>query len=664
MTSGNKTPVSDQGTGGHSVFAYQLIKELKENEKPFLSTQEIYTSIAHVIANNSEQTPLCRPIRHTGDQGGEFVFVASIKKEPPPTIPKAKQSTLNGEMLFWQSIQDTEDPALFEAYLKEISKRAFLPIAKKKIEALKQKTVVASIPPETSESKLFVRVEPKGSRVRILNIRPKFQQGMVLESGRYHVEVSKRGYQTKKMWIDLGSGEDKELEVKLEQMQASVQPKGINTRPSSSSSNTVKRDGQYVAYANGIVKDTKSGLEWKVGPDKDTDWKEAKSWVENLSLGGGGWRMPTVPELMGLYNKGSGSRNMTPLLKTGGWAVWASGKTDSSSTARIFTFTSKSKYYWFKRDDPRIKRAFAVRSINKPNPSASNSFSNIIARDGVYVAYANGIVEDSGAGLEWKVGPDRNTTWSEARSWVQGLKLDGGEWRMPTLDELATLYSKGAGLFNMTPLLDTTGWWVWSGKTKGASDAWGFLFDHGKSYSNHRNDNNSARAFAVRSHKHSGRQNLKVTTKTEKAEKGKQEERGITEAQKKSYKKKIRLLADETYRIAKDQWKKDDKDFELSDIGEAYAFLGMEKEAMQIAKNDIKKRRYKFYIFTELLKSQARMGQYEEALKQIDKAPDVIKKLRSYCRIAEIVYKNGASKEATQIMEKAKAVQKKLDKTL
>jgi len=28
MTSGNKTPVSDEGTGGHSVFAYQLIKEL------------------------------------------------------------------------------------------------------------------------------------------------------------------------------------------------------------------------------------------------------------------------------------------------------------------------------------------------------------------------------------------------------------------------------------------------------------------------------------------------------------------------------------------------------------------------------------------------------------------------------------------------------------
>jgi hypothetical protein len=77
MTSGNKTPVSDVGSGGHSVFAYQLFKELRKNEKPYISVQELCTRIAPIVSNNSEQTPLCRPIRNTGDQGGEFVFVAS-----------------------------------------------------------------------------------------------------------------------------------------------------------------------------------------------------------------------------------------------------------------------------------------------------------------------------------------------------------------------------------------------------------------------------------------------------------------------------------------------------------------------------------------------------------------------------------------------------------
>jgi len=72
---------------------------------------------------------------------------------------------------------------------------------------------------------------------------------------------------------------------------ASVPSKPSYSRPSSTS-NVIKRDGIYVAYANGIVKDTKTGLEWKVGPDKDMNWNEAKSWVESLNLDGGGWRMP------------------------------------------------------------------------------------------------------------------------------------------------------------------------------------------------------------------------------------------------------------------------------------------------------------------------------------------------------------------------------------
>jgi hypothetical protein len=127
MTSGNKTPVSDRGTDGHSVFAYQLIKELEKNDKPFLSTQEIYTRIAPVIANNSEQTPLCRPIVSTGDQGGEFVFVASVKNEPPLTVPVGKQDTLDKEMLFWQSIQDSDSPTLFEEYIEKFP-TVFLPL--------------------------------------------------------------------------------------------------------------------------------------------------------------------------------------------------------------------------------------------------------------------------------------------------------------------------------------------------------------------------------------------------------------------------------------------------------------------------------------------------------------------------------------------------------
>ncbi len=108
MTSGNKTPVSDRGTGNHSVFAYQLLKELTKNEKPYISTQEIYTRIAPIVSNNSEQTPLCRPIRNTGDQGGEFVFVASSVAviEKPATKPASRNQNSKST-----SLSPPDDPS-------------------------------------------------------------------------------------------------------------------------------------------------------------------------------------------------------------------------------------------------------------------------------------------------------------------------------------------------------------------------------------------------------------------------------------------------------------------------------------------------------------------------------------------------------------------------
>ena len=97
--------------------------------------------------------------------------------------------------------------------------------------------------------KLFVDTTPPGSRIRILNIGPKFYQGMELRPGRYHVETSKQGYETKKMWVQLDAEEDKKVEVRLEQLQASIQPKSIatNTRQPSSTSNVSNRDDANIA---------------------------------------------------------------------------------------------------------------------------------------------------------------------------------------------------------------------------------------------------------------------------------------------------------------------------------------------------------------------------------------------------------------------------------
>ena len=65
---------------------------------------------------------------------------------------------------------------------------------------------------------------------------------------------------------------------------------------------------------NGVITDSVTGLEWYVGPNGDNNWHQAKAWTENLTVAGDGWRLPTVPELKAIYQKGASCVNMDPLF--------------------------------------------------------------------------------------------------------------------------------------------------------------------------------------------------------------------------------------------------------------------------------------------------------------------------------------------------------------
>jgi hypothetical protein len=54
----------------------------------------------------------------------------------------------------------------------------------------------------SGEYKLLVKA-PKGSHIRILNIKPKYYDNMVLKPGKYLIEVRKQGYKKHKEWVVL-----------------------------------------------------------------------------------------------------------------------------------------------------------------------------------------------------------------------------------------------------------------------------------------------------------------------------------------------------------------------------------------------------------------------------------------------------------------------------
>lgn len=150
----------------------------------------------------------------------------------------------------------------------------------------------------------------------------------------------------------------------------------------------------------------------------------------------------------------------------------------------------------------RAKKAGKTKIIELLKQHGAKDEIKEIGRDGNFIAYDNKVVYDESTGLEWIAGPDKDTHWDKAKAWTESLAVNGGGWRMPTSKELKSLFRKGKGTRNMTPLLKTTGWWVWSRARKHSSTAWFFNFGYGgvDNWYDRKGSGNS-RGFAVRSRK-------------------------------------------------------------------------------------------------------------------------------------------------------------------
>ncbi len=231
-----------------------------------------------VLSYKKGQTPQYGKIKDPDLDEGDFVFAlpeaaksSSSKPQEEKPVRPVPQSTLDKEMLFWQSIQDSQNPALFEAYLDTFPEGVFAPIAEAKIKALKKKQI-ASIPPSQSKGKIFVETDPKDATIRILNIGPKFYQGMLLKPGRYHVEVSHRGYETKETWIDLRAGEDQKIEIGLKQLRAAPR-EGSTSKKIHEAAGKIKtqpKPVQKTGYTVLLMEDfSNNGFKWPVGSKKE-----------------------------------------------------------------------------------------------------------------------------------------------------------------------------------------------------------------------------------------------------------------------------------------------------------------------------------------------------------------------------------------------------------
>jgi caspase domain-containing protein len=86
MSSGGLEPVLDEGGGGHSIFSGALIKALSSYSDDVFSAGALFEQYIQVsVAGRSAQTPQYDPIRNSGHDFGDFVFVRSGNAPAPET---------------------------------------------------------------------------------------------------------------------------------------------------------------------------------------------------------------------------------------------------------------------------------------------------------------------------------------------------------------------------------------------------------------------------------------------------------------------------------------------------------------------------------------------------------------------------------------------------
>jgi hypothetical protein len=133
----------------------------------------------------------------------------------------------------------------------------------------------------------------------------------------------------------------------------------------------ISSETRFIVNDNGTVSDTATGLMWAAHDNGvSTTWKEAKEYCENYHGGGyTDWRMPTVDELAGIYDKNEAGYRpecavydwkvfITEKIHLSGCSPWASG--DHGAEAECFMFDYGKKSLMFKSVN-FIMRALPVR---------------------------------------------------------------------------------------------------------------------------------------------------------------------------------------------------------------------------------------------------------------------------------------------------------------
>ncbi len=209
MASGGDEPVADSGSGGHSVFAAALLRGLREMDKGQFTAAELFRSyVEEAVAGSAQQTPEYNPLRNSGHESGDFVFVkvkvgdAGAVAATKSPVSAAPVTSLAIELSYWDTIKNSADPEDFRAYLAKYPDGQFADLARRRAQSASGTRAISPAPANSTGNAMPERVPPANMQ----NVRdyfiwlpeqylavPAAQRAEVLTSGGTIVDV-KNGY--------------------------------------------------------------------------------------------------------------------------------------------------------------------------------------------------------------------------------------------------------------------------------------------------------------------------------------------------------------------------------------------------------------------------------------------------------------------------------------
>lgn len=159
MASGGNEPVADGGGGNHSIFANALLRGLSQMDKGQFTANELFRNfVEESVAGRAKQTPEYNPLRDSGHESGDFVFV-KIKAGDGKTVEVTVKTPITSsfdpvviELSFWESIKNSTDPDDFKDYLDKYPNGQFTGLARRRQTALKNAATASSIPKTVPDS--------------------------------------------------------------------------------------------------------------------------------------------------------------------------------------------------------------------------------------------------------------------------------------------------------------------------------------------------------------------------------------------------------------------------------------------------------------------------------------------------------------------------------